>query len=45
MDVEEAQWLKLFDPRLRSYKFELYRRHCVVFMSKTHKPFLSTGLT
>ena len=41
MDVGGAQWLsgRMFDTRLRRC------RHCVVFLSKTHDPFYSTGST
>ena len=42
-----AQWLsdRVHDPRLRGCGFEPHRRHCIVSLSKTLYPLLSTGST
>ena len=38
-------WLsiRVLDPRLRGCRFEPHKSHCIVSLSKTHYPLLSTG--
>ena len=36
---------RVLDSRLRGCGFEPHQRHCIVSLSKTHYPLLSTGST